>query len=99
VAEEVDFVPLTYSSAVYLPVEPRAKCHNRARLCRQQFALLALPTWLSALALAWPPALSQHVWSRGPNTSSHLSHAQRLWIQAIVAFGPPLGGPDLHGPI
>jgi 4-amino-4-deoxy-L-arabinose transferase-like glycosyltransferase len=100
---EVDFVPLTYAGDVY-GLSDRAQSHQLVLgYIGHNFALLALPVALAALALAWKPlswaALARpsawfaRSWSRGANASVKVSQARNIWIiQAIVAIGPPLGG-------
>ena len=100
---EVDFVPLTYAGDVY-GVSDRAENIQRVLgYVGHNFALLALPVALAALALAWvrrrrklalqPSAWLARWWSRGGNSGVNLSQARQIWmIQAIVAVGPPLGG-------
>ena len=93
---QVDFVPLTYAGDVYWLTD---RAHDR-RLALgyvgHNFALLALPVALAALALACAAVRAGRrrsaPWSRGANAGVNLSQARNIWIiQAIVAIGPPLG--------
>lgn len=99
---EVDFVPLTYAGDVYGVSDRTENIQRVLGYVGHNFALLALPVALAALALAWAqrwwrsvlqPSLFARTWSGGGNSGVNLSQARNIWlIQAIVAVGPPLGG-------
>jgi hypothetical protein len=101
--KDVDFVPLTYASDVY-GLSSRAQSFQLVLgYVGHNLALLAAPTALAALALAWPSrwaslarqpsALFTRAWSCGANASVNMSQALNTWIiQTVVAIGPPLGG-------
>ena len=100
---EVDFVPLTYAGDVYGVSDRSENIQRVFGYVGHNFALLALPVALAALALAFSPrwrrwlrqpsAWLARSWSRGRNGGVNLSQARNIWIiQAIVAVGPPLGG-------
>jgi 4-amino-4-deoxy-L-arabinose transferase-like glycosyltransferase len=102
--KEVDFAPLTYAGDVY-GLSSRAQAVQLVLgYISHNLALLAAPVVLAAMALAWrprwwtkprrqPSPLFAHAWSRGARTGVKVSQALNNWlIQAIVAFGPPLGG-------
>jgi 4-amino-4-deoxy-L-arabinose transferase-like glycosyltransferase len=99
---EVNFVPLTYAGEVYALSDRTQNIHLVLGYIGHNFALLALPVALAALALAcaqrlWklarqPLALFTRSWSRGPNPGVDVSQARLIWItQIVVAIGPPLG--------
>jgi 4-amino-4-deoxy-L-arabinose transferase-like glycosyltransferase len=99
---EVDFVPLTYAGEVYALSDRTQNIHLVLGYIGHNFALLALPVALAALALVWaqrwwklarqPLALFTRSWSRGPNPGVNVSQAFLVWIiQIVVAIGPPLG--------
>jgi 4-amino-4-deoxy-L-arabinose transferase-like glycosyltransferase len=100
---EAHFVPLTYAGDTY-SLTDRAQINELVRgYAVHNFALLALPVALAALAMAlvppWlkllvrdPLAIVTRAWARGPNPGVNVSQALNVWmIQIIVAIGPPLG--------
>ncbi|RXG93508.1 glycosyltransferase family 39 protein [Bradyrhizobium zhanjiangense] len=100
---DAHFVPLTYAGDTY-SLQDSSQVHQLvAGYFLHNFALLALPVALAALAMALvPPWLTllmraplriiTRAWARGTNPSVNLSQALNVWIiQIIVAFGPPLG--------
>jgi 4-amino-4-deoxy-L-arabinose transferase-like glycosyltransferase len=102
--KEVDFVPLTYAGDVYTQLTRAQNIQLVLGYIGHNFALLAAPVALAAVALAWvprwwtklarqPSALFTRSWSRGANPGVNLSQALNIWIiQIVVAIGPPLGG-------
>ena len=102
--KEVDFVPLTYAGDVYGLSSRAQSIQLVLGYIGHNFALLAAPVALAAIALArrprwWatlvrqPLALFTHAWSRGENPAVNASQALNIWIiQIVVAIGPPLGG-------
>jgi len=102
--KEVDFVPLTYAGDVYGLSSRAQSIQLVLGYVAHNFALLAAPVALAAIALAWRPrwwatlvrqplALFTRAWSRGANASVNASQALNIWIiQIVVAIGPPLGG-------
>jgi hypothetical protein len=67
VAEAGDFVPLTYAGDTYSAHRPRDDRRSRARLCRHNLALLALPVVLGAIALAGRPLARRfRLWRAAP---------------------------------
>ncbi len=99
----VDFVPLTYAGDTYA-ITSRSLINGLvAGYALHNFALLALPVALAALAMGlvppWrrlllrnPLAIATRAWARGPNPGVNGSQALNVWIiQLIVALGPPLG--------
>jgi hypothetical protein len=100
----VDFVPLTYAGDVYGLSSRAQNIQLVLGYIGHNFALLAFPVALAAIALAgtprwWvkllqrPSALYSHAWSRGANPAVNASQALNVWIiQLVVAIGPPLGG-------
>ncbi|WP_284270963.1 glycosyltransferase family 39 protein [Bradyrhizobium iriomotense] len=100
---EAHFVPLTYAGDTY-SLTNRAQINELvAGYALHNFALLALPVALAALAMAlvppwWrlllrdPLAIVTRAWGRGDNPGVNVSQALNIWIiQIIVAVGPPLG--------
>jgi 4-amino-4-deoxy-L-arabinose transferase-like glycosyltransferase len=100
---DAHFVPLTYAGDTY-SLEDSGQVHQLvAGYFLHNFALLALPVALAALAMAlvppWrtllaraPSRIVTRAWARGANPGVNLSQALNVWIvQIIVAFGPPLG--------
>lgn len=100
---EAHFVPLTYAGDTY-SLEDAGLVHQLvAGYALHNFALLALPVALAALAMApvppwftllWraPLRIVTRAWARGANPGVNLSQALNVWIiQIIVAVGPPLG--------
>jgi 4-amino-4-deoxy-L-arabinose transferase-like glycosyltransferase len=100
---DVHFVPLTYAGDTY-------SLTNRTQINQlvlgyavHNFALLALPVALAALAMALVPPwftlllrapfrIVTRAWARGDNPGVNVSQALNVWmIQCIVAIGPPLG--------
>jgi 4-amino-4-deoxy-L-arabinose transferase-like glycosyltransferase len=101
--KEVDFVPLTYAGDTY-GLSSRAQAIQLVLgYIGHNFALLAAPVALAAIALAlpsrwWakltrqPSALFTRAWSRGENPGVNMPQALNIWIiQIVVAIGPPLG--------
>lgn len=100
---DAHFVPLTYAGDTY-SLEDSGQVHQLvAGYFLHNFALLALPVALAALAMAlvppwfkWllraPLRIVTRAWARGANSGVNVSQALNVWIiQIIVAFGPPLG--------
>ncbi len=100
---DVHFVPLTYAGDTY-SLEDSGQVHQLVLgYVLHNFALLALPVALAALAMAlvppwfrWltraPSLIVTRAWARGVNPGVNLSQALNIWIiQIIVAVGPPLG--------
>ncbi|MDA9494487.1 glycosyltransferase family 39 protein [Bradyrhizobium sp. CCBAU 11361] len=100
---DVHFVPLSYAGDTY-SLEDAGLVHQLvAGYFLHNFALLALPVALAALAMAlvphWfrlllraPLRIVKRAWARGPNPGVNFSQALNVWIiQTIVAVGPPLG--------
>ncbi|OKO79743.1 hypothetical protein AC629_28395 [Bradyrhizobium sp. NAS80.1] len=100
---DAHFVPLTYAGDTY-SLEDSGQVHQLvAGYVLHNFALLALPVVLAALAMAlvppWfrlllraPLRIVTRAWGRGINQGVNLSQALNVWIiQIIVAIGPPLG--------
>jgi len=100
---DVHFVPLSYAGDTY-SLEDASLVHQLvAGYFLHNFALLALPVALAALAMAlvphWfrlllhaPLRIVTRAWTRGPNPGVNFSQALNVWIiQTIVAVGPPLG--------
>ncbi|TFV37838.1 glycosyltransferase family 39 protein [Bradyrhizobium niftali] len=100
---DVHFVPLSYAGDTY-SLEDASLVHQLvAGYFLHNFALLALPVALAALAMAlvphWftlllraPLRIVTRAWARGPNPGANFSQALNVWIiQTIVAVGPPLG--------
>jgi len=100
---DVHFVPLSYAGDTY-SLEDAGLVHQLvAGYFLHNFALLALPVALAALAMAlvphWfrlllqaPLRIVTRAWARGPNPGVNFSQALNVWIiQTIVAVGPPLG--------
>ena len=101
--KEVDFAPLTYAGDVYGLSSRAQSVQLVLGYIGHNFALLAAPVALAAIALAWPSrwatlprqpsAWFAQAWSRGENRSVNASQALNIWIiQIVVAIGPPLGG-------
>jgi 4-amino-4-deoxy-L-arabinose transferase-like glycosyltransferase len=102
--KEVDFVPLTYAGETYTQLNRAQNIQLVLGYIGHNFALLAAPVAIAAIALAWTPrwwaklvrqpsALLTHAWSRGANPGVNGSQALNIWIiQLVVAIGPPLGG-------
>ncbi|QDP22541.1 glycosyltransferase family 39 protein [Bradyrhizobium cosmicum] len=100
---DVHFVPLTYAGDTYSLEDSRLVHQLVAGYVLHNFALLALPVALAALAMAlvphWftlllraPSRIVTRAWARGANAGVNLSQAMNVWIiQIIVAVGPPLG--------
>ncbi|WP_314957911.1 glycosyltransferase family 39 protein [Bradyrhizobium cosmicum] len=100
---DAHFVPLTYAGDTY-SLEDAGLVHQLvAGYALHNFALLALPVALAALAMAlvphWltllmraPSRIVTRAWGRGANPGVNVSQALNVWIiQIIVAVGPPLG--------
>ncbi|MDA9468090.1 glycosyltransferase family 39 protein [Bradyrhizobium sp. CCBAU 53415] len=100
---DVHFVPLTYAGDTY-SLQDKSEVHQLvAGYFVHNFALLALPVALAALAMALVPPWARlllraplrivtRAWARGGNSGVNLPQALNVWIiQIIVAFGPPLG--------
>ncbi|UWU93137.1 glycosyltransferase family 39 protein [Bradyrhizobium sp. CB1015] len=100
---DAHFVPLTYAGDTY-SLQDKSQVHQLvAGYFLHNFALLALPVALAALAMAlvppWvklllraPLRIVTRAWARGANAGVNVSQALNVWIiQLIVAFGPPLG--------
>jgi 4-amino-4-deoxy-L-arabinose transferase-like glycosyltransferase len=101
--KEVNFVPLIYAGDVYGLSSRALNVQLVLGYIGHNFALLAAPVALAAIALAWPSrwatlarqpsAFFTQPWSRGKNPSVNTSQALNIWIiQIVVAIGPPLGG-------
>ncbi|WP_063693131.1 glycosyltransferase family 39 protein [Bradyrhizobium stylosanthis] len=100
---DVHFVPLTYAGDTYSLHDDRLLHQLVGGYALHNFALLALPVALAALAMALvPPWLKlllrapwrivTRAWARGANPGVNLSQALNVWIvQIIVAVGPPVG--------
>ncbi|WP_431206446.1 glycosyltransferase family 39 protein [Bradyrhizobium betae] len=100
---DAHFVPLTYAGDTYSLEDSRLVHQLVAGYVLHNFALLALPVALAALAMAlvphWftllpraPSRIVTRAWARGANAGVDLSQAMNVWIiQIIVAVGPPLG--------
>lgn len=100
---DAHFVPLTYAGDTYSLEDSRLVHQLVAGYFLHNFALLALPVALAALAMAlvphWftlllraPSRIVTRAWARGANAGVNLSQAMNVWvIQIIVAVGPPLG--------
>ena len=100
---DVHFVPLSYAGDTYSLEDAGLVHHLVAGYFLHNFALLALPVALAALAMAlvphWfrlllhaPLRIVTRAWARGPNPGVNFSQALNVWIiQTIVAVGPPLG--------
>ncbi|WP_041748013.1 glycosyltransferase family 39 protein [Bradyrhizobium cosmicum] len=100
---DAHFVPLTYAGDTYSLEDSRLVHQLVAGYFLHNFALLALPVALAALAMAlvphWftlllraPSRIVTRAWRRGANAGVNLSQAMNVWIiQIIVAVGPPLG--------
>ena len=100
---DAHFVPLTYAGDTY-SLDDKSQVHQLVLgYLLHNAGLLALPVALAALAMAlvppWgrlllraPSRIVTRAWARGPNSGVDRSQALNVWlIQAIVAFGPPLG--------
>ncbi|TPQ36641.1 hypothetical protein C2U70_12300 [Bradyrhizobium guangdongense] len=100
---DAHFVPLTYAGDTY-SLDDKNLVHQLVLgYALHNFALLALPVALAALAMAlvppWWRLLLQNpwrivtrAWARGANPGVNVSQALNIWIvQIIVAVGPPLG--------
>jgi 4-amino-4-deoxy-L-arabinose transferase-like glycosyltransferase len=89
---QVDFAPLTYATDVYA-LTSRTQCLRLViGYLGHSLALLMVPLWFAALALAWPPALAGLLRPRGAAAGVNLPQALNVWIiQLVVAVGPPLG--------
>ncbi|WP_158669692.1 glycosyltransferase family 39 protein [Bradyrhizobium guangdongense] len=100
---DAHFVPLTYAGDTY-SLQDKSEVHQLvAGYFVHNFALLALPVALAALAMALVPPWARlllraplrivtRAWARGGNSGVNLPQALNVWIiQIIVAFGPPLG--------
>jgi 4-amino-4-deoxy-L-arabinose transferase-like glycosyltransferase len=101
--KEVNFVPLIYAGDVYGLSSRALNVQLVLGYIGHNFALLAAPVALAAIALAWPSRWATvarqplvfftQPWSRGKNPSVNTSQALNIWIiQIVVAIGPPLGG-------
>jgi 4-amino-4-deoxy-L-arabinose transferase-like glycosyltransferase len=101
--KEVNFVPLIYAGDVYGLSSRALNIELVLGYIGHNFALLAAPVALAAIALAWPSRWATvarqpsvfftQPWSRGKNPSVNTSQALNIWIiQIVVAIGPPLGG-------
>ena len=100
---DVHFVPLTYAGDTYSLDDSRQVHQLVAGYALHNFALLALPVALAALAMTlvphWftlllraPLRIVTRTWARGSNSGVNVSQALNVWIiQIIVAVGPPLG--------
>ncbi|MCK1740915.1 glycosyltransferase family 39 protein [Bradyrhizobium sp. 139] len=100
---DAHFVPLTYAGDTYSLDDSRQVHQLVAGYFLHNFALLALPVALAALAMAlvppWvtlllraPLRIVTRAWGRGANPGVNVSQALNVWIvQIIVAVGPPLG--------
>ena len=91
---QVNFVPLTYAGDTYELSNYAQTVQLALGYIGHNFALLALPVVLAAVALAWPPRRLKPFpfWSRGANSGVRIPQALNIWIiQAIVAIGPPVG--------
>ncbi|MGT2440645.1 glycosyltransferase family 39 protein [Bradyrhizobium betae] len=100
---DAHFVPLTYAGDTYSLEDSRLVHQLVAGYVLHNFALLALPVALAALAMAlvphWftlllraPSRIVTRAWAGGANAGVNLSQAMNVWIiQIIVAVGPPLG--------
>lgn len=100
---EAHFVPLTYAGDTYSLDDHHFVIQLVLGYALHNFALLALPVALAALAMAlvppwWrlllqnPLAIVTRAWARGANPGVNVSQALNVWIiQIIVAVGPPLG--------
>jgi 4-amino-4-deoxy-L-arabinose transferase-like glycosyltransferase len=100
---DVHFVPLTYAGDTYSLTDRVQIDQLVLGYAVHNFALLALPVALAALAMALVPPwftlllhapfrIVTRAWARGDNPGVNLSQALNVWIvQIIVAIGPPLG--------
>ncbi|MBR0826525.1 glycosyltransferase family 39 protein [Bradyrhizobium manausense] len=100
---EAHFVPLTYAGDTYSLDDRNFVIQLVLGYALHNFALLALPVALAALAMAlvppwWrlllqnPLSIVTRAWARGANPGVNVSQALNVWIiQIIVAVGPPLG--------
>jgi 4-amino-4-deoxy-L-arabinose transferase-like glycosyltransferase len=100
---DVHFVPLTYAGDTYSLTDRTQINQLVFGYVVHNFALLALPVALAALAMAlvppWftlllrtPLRIVTRPWARGNNPGVNVSQALNIWIiQIIVAVGPPLG--------
>jgi hypothetical protein len=92
--QQVNFAPLTYAGESYAITDRGIINALAVGYMGHNFALLALPVLLAALAMAWPPRRWWlfAFWSRGPNAGVDVAQALNVWIiQAVLAIGPPLG--------
>ena len=92
--KQVNFVPLTYAGDTYSLTDRTMIDDLALGYVKHNLALLALPVALAAIALVWQPIRWKPfpLWSRGDNSGVNISQALNVWIiQAVVAFGPPLG--------
>jgi hypothetical protein len=97
--KQVNFVALTYAGDTYNLTDRAQLVDLALGYLGHNFALLAAPVVLGAVALAWPPRRWRlfSFWSRGANPGVDVSQALNVWIvQAIVAIGPPLGAVLFH---
>lgn len=100
---DAHFVPLTYAGDTY-SLDDKSQVHQLVLgYLLHNAGLLALPVALAGLAMAlvppWgrlllraPSRIVTRAWARGANSGVDRAQALNVWlIQAIVAFGPPLG--------
>ncbi len=100
---QVNFLPFTYAGESYAITSRVLNVDLVLGYVGHNFALLALPVALAALALAWPSrawisraakrgGFITRLWSRGANSGGRMSQAINVWIiQIVVAIGPPIG--------
>lgn len=105
---QVDFAPLTYAGDTYSIPDRMLSLQLALGYLGHNAALLALPLALTALAVCWRPRRLRDIlrrprdwmtrtWARGPNGGVNPTQALNVWIiQAVVAFGPPLGALAFH---
>ena len=92
--KEADFAPLVYAGDIYTQLTRAQNIQLVLGYIGHNFALLAAPVVLAAVALVWPSRWRKSfaVWSRGANPGVRTSQAINVWIiQAVVAIGPPIG--------
>ncbi len=86
--KDVDFAPLVYAGDVYA-IPSRIQCLQYVLgYLGHNLAMLMIPLWLAALAVAMAGGFR----SRGAGAGVNLPQARNIWIiQSVVAIGPPLG--------
>ncbi len=100
---QVNFLPLTYAGETYSLSSHIQSLKLVLGYIGHNIALLALPSVVAVVALAWSPrgwrlpwrdprGFIARSWSRDANSSVRMHQAWNIWIvQAIVAIGPPIG--------